>query len=51
MSKHTAPFVCIEEAFQMEYTEEALVEARRQIASALHKTEKVIETFEAKENP
>ncbi len=35
----------------MEYTEDALIEARRQITSALHKTEKVIETFEAKENP
>ncbi len=35
----------------MEYTREELLEAKRQIDSTLHKTEKVIETFEARENP
>lgn len=35
----------------MEYTREQLVEARRQIDSALHKLRETIRTFEAKEEP
>lgn len=35
----------------MEYTKEELLEAKRQIDSALHKTERVVETFEAKADP
>ncbi len=34
-----------------EYTTEELTEARRQLASALHKTQEVVKTFQAKENP
>ena len=35
----------------MEYTREQLLEARRQIDSALHKLRETITTFEAKEEP
>ena len=35
----------------MEYTREQLLEARRQIDSALHKLRETIRTFEAKEEP
>ena len=34
-----------------EYTTEELTEARRQLASALHKTQEVVKTFQVKENP
>ncbi len=35
----------------MEYTEEDLIEAKRQIDSILHKLQETIITFESKENP
>lgn len=35
----------------MEYTKEELLEAKRQIDSALHKLEEAVRTFEAKEDP
>ena len=35
----------------MEYTREELQEAKRQIASTLHKLRETIQTLEAKENP
>lgn len=35
----------------MPYTREELTEARRQIASTLHKLREVIKTLEEKENP
>lgn len=35
----------------MEYTEEELLEAKRQIASTVHKLEKVVKTLEAKDAP
>ena len=35
----------------MPYTREELTEARRQIASTLHKLREVVRTFEAKEEP
>ena len=34
-----------------EYTNEELVESKKQIDSALHKTKEVLKTFMAKENP
>lgn len=34
-----------------EYTNEELVESKKQIDSALHKTKEVLKTFIAKENP
>lgn len=34
----------------MEYTRNDLLEAKRQLASTIHKLEEVIKTFEAKEN-
>lgn len=34
-----------------EYTKEELVESKKQIDSALHKTKEVLKTFIAKENP
>ncbi len=34
-----------------EYTTEELTEARRQLASVLHKTQEVVKTLQAKENP
>ena len=35
----------------MPYTKDELTEARRQIASTLHKLRQVVATFEAKEDP
>lgn len=35
----------------MEYTEEQLAEAKRQIDSTLHKLRETVKTLEAKENP
>lgn len=35
----------------MEYTKEALIEAKRQIDSTLHKLRETIRTLEAKEHP
>ena len=35
----------------MEYNEEELKEAKRQIASTVHKLEETLKTFEGKENP
>lgn len=34
-----------------DYTPEQLAEARRQLASALHKTEEVVKTLQAKADP
>lgn len=35
----------------MEYTREELLEAKRQIASTLHKLRETVKTLEGKENP
>ncbi len=35
----------------MEYTKEELLEAKRQIASTVHKLEEVVKTLEGKEDP
>jgi hypothetical protein len=35
----------------MQYTKEALIQARRQIDSTLHKLREVVKTLEGKENP
>ena len=34
----------------MDYTKEELLEAKKQIASTVHKLKEVVKTFEAKEN-
>ena len=39
------------ESSNMQYTKEALIQARRQIDSTLHKLREVVKTLEGKENP
>lgn len=40
-----------EETDMADYTTEELTEARRQLASVLHKTREVVKTLQAKEDP
>ena len=39
------------ESYIMQYTKEALIQARRQIDSTLHKLREVAKTLEGKDNP